>query len=91
MSLRKKWNPGLSIAGIVVNQVRTNTHDDVEMIALMRAKYGEAMFEAELPLYVAIRGAVKRHVPVWRWQASSKAAEVYLALMAEIEGRVFAS
>lgn len=90
VSLRKKWNPGLSVVGIVVNQVRTNTRDDAEIIAAMREKYGEAMFTTELPLYVAIRGAIKRHIPVWRWQPASKAAVAYLALMGEIEGRVFA-
>lgn len=89
-SLRKKWNPSLSIAGILVNQVRANTKDDAAMIAVMRTKYGDAMFTQELPLSVAIRGAIHRHIPVWRWQPKSKAAEIYLALMAEVEGRVFA-
>jgi chromosome partitioning protein len=90
VGLRLKWNPTLSIVGIVVNQVRTNTTDDAEMITAMRGHYKEAMFDTELPLYVAIRGAVKRHIPVWRWQPASKAAAAYLALMTEIEGRVWA-
>jgi cellulose biosynthesis protein BcsQ len=70
--------------------VRYNVVDDREVIPRVRAKYGEAVFVSELPLANSIRGAMKRHIPVWHWQAKSKAAEAYLALMAEIEGRVFA-
>lgn len=89
-AVRRKWNPNLSVAGIVLNQVRYNVVDDRETIQRVRAKYGTAVFDAELPLANAIRGAMKRHMPVWHWQAKCKAAEAYLSLMAEIQGRVWA-
>jgi chromosome partitioning protein len=88
-TVRKKWNPRLSVAGIVINQVRANVIDDREVIATARVKYGEAVFRTELPLATAIRGAIKRHIPVWHWQSKCKASDAYLALMAEIEGRVW--
>lgn len=88
-TMKRKWNPQLSVAGIVVNQVRTNTKDDIEIIAAMRNQYGPAVFDTILPLYVAIRSAMRWHVPVWRYKANSEAAKAYLALMTEIEGRIW--
>jgi len=88
-AMRIKWNPKLSVAGIVLNQVRYNVVDDRETIVRVRDKYKEAVFASELPLANAIRGAMRRHMPVWNWQAKSKAADAYLSLMAEIEGRVW--
>lgn len=86
--VRKSANPDLRIEGVVLTMYdgRNNLSQQVEADA--RENLGELVFKSVIPRNVRVSEAPSHALPVLAYDATSKGAEAYRALAAEIAQRL---
>ena len=84
--IQKKWNPGLSLMGVVLtmydrrNKLSRAVEDDV------RGAFGDKVFKTVIPRNVRISEAPSHGQPALFYDISSPGAQAYLRLATEIVG-----
>jgi chromosome partitioning protein len=79
-------NPDLKILGVLCTFTeRTNVSRDVE--SQLRQRFGDLLFQAQIPKNVSLEEAHSRHTPVYEYAPHSAGAKAYRRLVEEVVRR----
>lgn len=87
-SVQKRLNPELRLAGVLASKVRTGTRHSMEVLALLRKTFGDAVFETFIRDSIRIGEAPGHGKGVTLYDPGGLGAADYRALAAELEARL---
>jgi chromosome partitioning protein len=87
IALVRPLNPGLSIGGIVLTMVDRRTQVAAAISDAARSRYGDLVFDSEIPMSVRLVEAPARGCPISAYAPQSSGAEAYRALADEVMAR----
>lgn len=83
-AVRSHWNPGLEIAGVLLNQFDERTHLSRQVAEDLRQHFGAKIFRTTVPRNVRLAEAPSFGQPVLLYDVRSKGNEAYLQLAREV-------
>ncbi|MGH9489867.1 MAG: ParA family protein, partial [Terriglobales bacterium] len=83
-AVRSHWNPGLEIAGVLLNQFDDRTHLSRQVAEDLRQHFGAKVFRTTVPRNVRLAEAPSFGQPVLLYDVRSKGNEAYLQLAREV-------
>lgn len=87
--IKKGFNPGLKILGMLVTQIDKRTKISKEFINDLKAIYGDKVFDNSISQNVAIVESTLEGLPVALYDNSATSSKQYMSLAKEIKERSF--
>ena len=85
--IRTRWNPHISIIGVLANQASSRRKLTQEVIGVLRNQFGSTFFETVIHDNSAVTESSGHAQSVIRYKRSSRGAQDYLAAAEELLGR----
>ncbi|MGH9533242.1 MAG: ParA family protein [Terriglobales bacterium] len=89
-AVQARWNPGLEIAGVLLNQFEERTHLSRQVTAELRRHFGARIFRTTVPRNVRLAEAPSFGQPALLYDVRSKGSEAFLQLAREVIERELA-
>ena len=84
--IRARLNPRLAVAGILLTMVDARTKLSTQVIAEVRAAFGDLVFETTIPRSVRLAEAPSHGLPITAYDARSSGAAAYFRVAGELAG-----
>lgn len=86
-SFQSKGKPNLNLLGILVARADYRTRETIEIVSMLREKFGSKVFGAEIRVNARLAEAPRRGLPIFEFDPACAGAAAYMLVARELIGR----